>query len=64
MASAQGPHSHIGLLTGGGGGVQGIFLGCEKKCMDFFGYCTFHQSKSTITYKVQFTVGVGFFLVC
>ena len=26
----------------------------------FFGYCTFHQLKSTIT-QAQFTVGVGFF---
>ena len=41
-----------------GGGQKGFFwvyekrrdfLGSRKQCRDFFGYCIFHQLKSTIT---------------
>ena len=59
LIGAQGPHSHI-LMTAGGGVVQRIFLaltflakrdffGSRKQHRDFFGYCIFHQLKSTIT---------------
>ena len=40
---------------------EGIFWVVKKKTGIFFGYCTFHQLKSTIT-LAQFTAGVGFFL--
>ena len=39
----------------------GIFSVVKKNAGIFFGYCTFHQLKSTVT--VQFAVGVGFFWV-
>ena len=61
MDTTEGPHSCILQRGVGGGGGRdflglkfrsmkngGIFLGHEKK-QGFFGYCTFHQLKSTIT---------------
>ena len=39
----------------------GIFWVAKKNAGFFFGYCTFHQLKSTVT--AQFAVGVGFFWV-
>ena len=56
---AQGPHSYV-LMTGGGGGgprdffgsdilAKKDFFGSRKQHRDFFGYCIFHQFKSTIT---------------
>ena len=54
---AQGPHSHI-LMTGGEGSegffgsdilAKRDFFGSRKRHRDFFGYCIFHQLKSTLT---------------
>ena len=54
-ACAQGPHSHI-LVTGGSEGFfwvwhfgQKGFFWVAKTTQGFFGYCIFHQLKSTIT---------------
>ena len=52
----QGPHSHILRDFFGSMKDAGIFWG-HKNNRDFFGYCIFHQHKSTIT-KAQFTACV------